>query len=571
MKKNKRNAVIKGILAIVFVALVIVLAVIFLRNFIMDSPAISGLLSKGTSDVIYVQNSPLEQQVDFQVETDEMLLAELASGYYSPEEPLVIVNPYNLSPLTALVLFQTAEPAQISVHIPGTIEQTAVDFTFDGYLTDHIIPIYGLYADTENQVAVTIAYTGGTTEVITIPVETEKLDSSLADLIITTSLPQPEAYYPGFNLCYRIGYTYKSILALDALGCIRLQLKTASLGDTSANEQLMDYNGHFLKIFYADETTYVFVELDALGRIYRAVSFNMGLPHHDMLSLDGGDRLLVLCSGIDSIAMEDMIAELDMTTGKIIRTLDLKTVLQTSRNQSPSVELDNDPFHVNTIIAIDGSDDIIISSRNQNQIVRLSWPDGEIKWIAGDPTGISPMYEEYYLTPVGEDFTYFYRQHAPMIMTDFDNDPNTIDLLVFDNGTTRGEFDDSITDEDLYSRMVHYRIDEENMTIEQIREYGREYGLALYSDIRGDADELPNLNWLGTFDVSVGTSLINKAPTYVEVDQNNELVWMMQIVRLQEGTDDSGIGEYRVERQSLYNDAANDLQLGVQPLVLLKD
>ena len=156
-------------------------------------------------------------------------------------------------------------------------------------------------------------------------------------------------------------------------------------------------------------------------------------------------------------------------------------------------------------------------------------------------------------------------------MADLDNDPDTIDLLLFDNGTTRDAFDDSISEEDLYSRMVHYRINEKDMTIELIREYGKEYGLALFSNIHGDADELPNRNWLGLFDVSFNTALIHGSPAYIEINPDNELVWMLQVYKIQDSMEDPKFADYRVERQSLYNDAANDLRLDSEPVVILKD
>ena len=247
MKKNRKSAVIKGVAAIVFAALVITLAVILVGRVISQSSSLSSLVAKGTGEVVDTALNPLKRQIDFQNENDEMLMAELESGYYSPEEPLVVVNPYNISPLTALVLFQTAEPAQISIHIPGTSKLTAVDFTFDGYLTDHALPIYGLYADTENQVVLTVAYENGTVDEYTVPIETEKLDSALDALYITTELAQPAQYSPGFNLTYD-GTMFKSTFAYDADGAIRLQLQLGTLFDVLTDPKLMDYNDHFLQV-----------------------------------------------------------------------------------------------------------------------------------------------------------------------------------------------------------------------------------------------------------------------------------------------------------------------------------
>ena len=50
-----------------------------------------------------------------------------------------------------------------------------------------------------------------------------------------------------------------------------------------------------------------------------------------------------------------------------------------------------------------------------------------------------------------------------------------------------------------YSRVVHYRINEATMTIEQVWEYGKQSGAALFSALRGSAYLLPNGDVLGTW------------------------------------------------------------------------
>jgi hypothetical protein len=73
-----------------------------------------------------------------------------------------------------------------------------------------------------------------------------------------------------------------------------------------------------------------------------------------------------------------------------------------------------------------------------------------------------------------------------------DNDADTIDLLVFDNGQSRSYLEEtSVAPEDNYSRAVIYRINEKEMTIEQLWQYGKERGSAGYSTFLGSADYLP--------------------------------------------------------------------------------
>ena len=510
------------------------------------------------------ETTALLAQVEQQEATDAMLLAELQSGYYTPNDPLVVVNPYGVSPLTALILLQTDEPCQISVRVPGEDAQTELSYTFTGYNTDHIIPVYGLYANTENQVEVTFAPEQGNAYSLTVPVQTEALNARYDFLHIVTSMEQPGKYEPGVNISYESVLFLEGIAAFDAGGEPRWHL---AYPDASFFVQNYDYHGHILLAVDYDYQQRYLLETDPLGRLYQITAMYDSSCHHD-ITVYSDHTVLIPYNSINQPTIEDLIVEMDLSTGEVTNVMDLRDVLQSTRGISNA---SNDVFHLNAIETIEGSTDILLSLRAHSNILRMSWPDGEIKWIAGDDENVLPMYEKYYLTPVGEDYEAFYRQHAPYILSSSDIEGGIFNILLFDNGWTRDEHDAAVTEDTLYSRMVEYRIDENAGTIEQVRQYGKEYGRALYSYVQGDADELENGNWLGAFDVTVGTDAIPFAPAYVEVDANNDLVWMMQITSFSNIDGDTHFEEYRVERSILYSDASNDLQIGTEPVVFLTD
>ena len=68
------------------------------------------------------------------------------------ENPFTIVDPFEISPLTAIAIFTTEEPTQISVVINGKDEYTTIKHTFSNFSKKHIVPIYGLYAGVNNKV-----------------------------------------------------------------------------------------------------------------------------------------------------------------------------------------------------------------------------------------------------------------------------------------------------------------------------------------------------------------------------------------------------------------------------------
>lgn len=70
---------------------------------------------------------------------------------YTVDNPKIILNPYKISPLTALILFETPDDASISISIVGKDEGSTFSNTFSKN-KKHFIPIYGLYPNSDNKV-----------------------------------------------------------------------------------------------------------------------------------------------------------------------------------------------------------------------------------------------------------------------------------------------------------------------------------------------------------------------------------------------------------------------------------
>ena len=104
-----------------------------------------------------------------------------------------------------------------------------------------------------------------------------------------------------------------------------------------------------------------------------------------------------------------------------------------------------------------------------------------------------------------ENFDFPWGPHAPKYM------PNG-NIIVFDNGTYR-----NFNDQNRYSRAVEYKIDEENKTVKQVWQYGKERGEDLYSSIVSDVDY-----FMGTKNVLITSGYLhpreNHSAKIVEVD-----------------------------------------------------
>jgi arylsulfate sulfotransferase len=537
MNKESRAVWIRGILALV--ALILVCTGILAYDTVSPSEQDAPKATSGnaTEDEKKFQSTLqfVMDQLEAQSDMDGSIQAELSTGEYTFDQPLIVVNPYGISPLSAVVVFTTDEPVNISVHVPGANALSDVDFTFEDYETEHIVPVYGLYADKVNTVTLTEKSKDGTAQSTTVEIETEALSDEIDNIILRTNLVQPSRYQSGLN------FMYETKAAFDVNGDFRWYLK----GDYQFPTNYEYQDGHFLVMLGSSyrENPALFLEINPLGRIFK-VLYTPYACHHIMEQY-AGDSILV--AGSKGETVEDLIYEMNTTTGDITQMLDLKTVFQRVRAGYHEPE-DPDWIHLNDIQWVQGTNDIIISSRNQSFVARISWPDGAIKWILAAHDDWSEMFQKYLLTPVGDDFEWSYNQHSPMILPDQDNNPDTMDLLVYDNGNQRPNREETGP----YTRIVHYQIDEVNHTVRQVWQYGKELGAALYASSRGNATPVANGNLVASYCIELGKTL---RVDYREIDKDSNLVWQAEACTKQK---DGKLIEFRVTRMPIYSQGTTE-------------
>lgn len=84
--------------------------------------------------------------IERQENAEAAILAQFESqSDKSLENALVVVNPYETAPLTALILFDTEEAVTVSVKVDGKTAESDIAYTIDKADTHHEIPIFGLY------------------------------------------------------------------------------------------------------------------------------------------------------------------------------------------------------------------------------------------------------------------------------------------------------------------------------------------------------------------------------------------------------------------------------------------
>ena len=127
---------------------------------------------------------------------------------------LVVQMPYDLAPLTALMLFETDEPMHVSFEVATQLEGGTLSYTFEAYETSHRVPIYGLYAATTNDVVVTMVSTNGKTHTHTVQLVTDAVPEDM--MTVDLKVKDPKNISEGMNF---VASTY--VAAIDLQGDLR--------------------------------------------------------------------------------------------------------------------------------------------------------------------------------------------------------------------------------------------------------------------------------------------------------------------------------------------------------------
>ncbi len=467
---------------------------------------------------------------------------------YTIDNPNVVLNPYDISPLSALVLFETEQEETVKVTIKGKDALTTYTHTFEA-AKKHFLPIYGLYADKENEVVISYGKVSKT-----IKIKTDKLpdDISLPTSVVKDASKLTNDLY--FYTPSSKGYT----AAYDVNGDVRWYLTINSIWEVNRLQ-----NGHLLlsteRLVNSPYYMTGLYEMDMLGKIYTEYSLEGGY-HHDYYEMENGNLIVASDNFANGKTVEDYVVELDRKTGKIVKTWDISSILNHEDGKSENWS-EYDWFHNNAVWYDKKTNSITLSGRHQDAVINISYDDGSLNWIIGDKTNWSEDYQKYFFTPKGKNFEWQWSQHAAMIT------PEGY-VFLFDNGNNKSKIESKYVDASKsYSRGVMYKIDTENMTIEQVYEYGKERGSSFYSPYISDVDYLASNRYIvhsgGIVYVDGKNSnqpagFSNNASLVSDTVEllNNKVIFEMKFAT----------NNYRVEKMSLYaenekysNDKANRL------------
>ena len=430
---------------------------------------IFGLTRPVSSEVILERDITFEQQ-----QIEEEFMADYNSEIHNPSNPYIVTNPFGITPLSALFVFETVTESQYEIVVKG--KEANGDLSFVTSLTTtHYIPVYGLYENYTNIVEVYEYSELGKGALVS---SNTVLTDVLPDEVTRPTEVNTTYEYFGKDMMLVIPALNSYPMAIDYNGDIRFVL-TKNLPFAPVFLE----NGHLLlgsdRLVLEPYHVTGLYEIDLLGKVYRNYKVPGGY-HHDVVELPN-ENFLVLTNDFKG-TVEDKIVEIDRVTGEVVDLINLETLLP--ELQGPAeMWTTYDWFHANSIDYDPISDEILLSGRHQDIVVNISRQTREINYIIGDPDNWSSnMVDAYFLTPIGEDFEWQYAQHSAMFL------PND-EVVLFDNGNNKSKDSSTyVPASESYSRLVHYSIDRENMTIEQVYQFGKEIGAEFYSPYISNVD-----------------------------------------------------------------------------------
>lgn len=409
-------------------------------------------------------------------------------------------NLSNVAPLTAQLELQTSRRVALELRVKGHHgEASDVVLEFPSLSDDFSIPVLGLYSDTTNVVELTLREPGGELlESKIFELKTKPASENLPQIRIDQrSIVTSEADYYLVNY---FGHTEgrnfvpQTVFIFDQFGDIRWYLDY--LPDPIFRNLFYDNglsrleNGNLLM---GDRNSDAIYEIDRQGVALGTWPLNGYSFHHHVIEKPD-NNLIATVNKNGLTTVEDHILELDSKSGNIVREWDLRESLQKSRTiwDTDLADINVDWFHANGLAYSESDNTLIVSGRTQGT-VKLT-PNNELIWILAPhlgwgQNGRGQDLASFLLQPLdangnpitdqavlnGEanhpDFEWAWYQHAPVVM------PNG-NLMLFDNGDNR-----NYQQAGSYSRAVEYKIDEDEMTIQQVWSYGKERGEACYSRI----------------------------------------------------------------------------------------
>ena len=334
---------------------------------------------------------------------DWFLELKLRSDKYTFKNMLAVIDPYNEAPLTALVMFSTITDYRVRATVFGDIEETNFVYEYPSQKR-HRIPLLGLYPGRETKVRLELL---DEQEMVcdtrTFMLKTDPLPEDLKDVITVSKMNKKSAFQ---NILVAGGIDIRPCV-FDREGKIRYYLRRKPKGYgifPLSKGRFLFMEQDISAPSFTNPHSIQMYDMDFLGRVGRTYFVKNG-AHHTVEEKTPDGNLLTAGNSLEGHS-EDLVLEIDRTTGKILHTLKLEDVFDETYQDMM------DWAHINSASYDEEQDSMLVSMRNIHSVAKFDWSTNEMKWLMADPRFWegTPMVDKL-LKPIG-DVPWFYQQHA---------------------------------------------------------------------------------------------------------------------------------------------------------------
>lgn len=347
------------------VMLILVIVIIFL----VASGFLSLYFYKETETVsnflVGDKHTAILEQVSKQESINEKLDKISNEKKYTFNDAYVEVNPYDISPLSGIIIFNTSKEEEVNVYINDVFATTMESNT------KHIIPILGLKENFDNQIKLVM---GENEKVYSMPTKASNLEYPLTVNYRSEVLNNEEIYFTVASYS-----TYLS--GWDSFGNLRFYLTV----DNRMDVEWLD-NGHFLigtSQGQFAENFVSFVEMDYLGKIYNYYVPSNGYSFEFQSLSDG---LVMLAGGKKPVYLEEqVIYTVNPSDGSTVNLINLSSLIlaidpEFDKNYLGQKAIRN-AFYYN-----ESTDELLVSFRGLDAIVSYNFKGNTLNWVFTNPS-----------------------------------------------------------------------------------------------------------------------------------------------------------------------------------------
>lgn len=487
------------------------------------------------------EHSALLKMVNDQYDVNNKLSKAINNRKYTLDNAYVELNPYGISPLSAIIIFSTPSETEVQVYV-NNVYMTTMESG-----KKHSIPIYGMYEDYENIIKL-------------VTKDTEKeyvIKTNKSNLAYPLDVKKTSGQINSEEMYFTVASYETWLTGWDSSGKLRFYLTE----DMRMDVEWLD-NGHFIigtSIGQYAENFLGFFEMDYLGKIYNYYTMEHGFSFESQILKNGN----IMSAGGDTPVYfnHQVIYEMNPTTGKTVAMVDLYDIFKSIDETFPDKYLAQAAIR-NGFYYHEETDELVISFRGINTVFSINFKTKQLNWIFTSPENEvfkNEVWEQYLVK--SDKFNYPWGQHSPQITKDgyiafFNNGYDR--YLGFENG-----YDDQVASyKDNYSRAEIYEI--KNMKANLVWKYdgNKKYFSHQYGSFR----ELDNGNRFINFGYVLKDNYRqNQNATLSEAENNPEHIYSF-IIELDK--DDNVLfeatceeGKYRAFKHHLYNKTTSNVDV----------